>query len=152
MKITAALLGEHAVFYAQFTFLEENFEAITEQALLAAQAALLEAALASHANLEETLLFQELEPLIGSGGPLAMMRMEHDQIEENLARIPGSKTLGQVRQTLFQTIQIARNHFAKEEQILYPLAERSLGEDRLVELGEKWGAARRVNLTSQRPF
>lgn len=152
MKITTAFLGEHAVFYAQFTFLEENFEALTERALLAAQAALLEAALASHANLEEALLFQELEPLIGSGGPLAMMRMEHDQIGENLASIPRLETFEQVRQVLFQTIQIARNHFAKEEQILYLLAERSLGEDRLVALGKKWGAERGVDLTSQRPF
>jgi len=149
MKITNAFLGEHAIFYAQFTFLEEEIPQIEDLSLVKAQGALLASALASHAALEEELLFQTLESFIGPGGPLAVMRMEHNQIEENLAAIPGHETSGQAREVLFQTIQIARSHFAKEEQILYPLAERALGHDQLFELGKQWAARRKVMVASE---
>lgn len=144
MKITDGFLGEHAIFYAQFTFLEEKMPKAEDLSLVKAQGALLESALASHAALEEELLFQNLEPHIGPGGPLAVMRVEHNQIEGNLTALPRLETCVQAQDNLLQTIQIARAHFAKEEQILYPLSERTLGNDRLSELGEQWAARRKV--------
>ena len=144
MKITDALLGEHAVFYAQFTYLEDTLPQTEDLAVIIKHGSMLAAALASHAQLEEELLFQKLEPKIGPGGPLAVMRMEHHQIEEYLAQLPDQKTLEQTRAVMFETIHTAREHFAKEEQILYPLAVRILGTERLSELGEQWAGQRKV--------
>ena len=144
MKITDALLGEHAVFYAQFTYLEDTLPQTEDLTVIKKHGSMLAAALASHAQLEEELLFQKLEPQIGPGGPLAVMRMEHNQIEEYLAQLPDQKTLEQTRAVMFETIHTAREHFAKEEQILYPLAVRILGTERLSELGEQWAGQRKV--------
>jgi len=144
MKITDAFLGEHAVFYAQFNHLEQTVPNADSVAQVKNLGAMLTAALASHAQLEEELLFQNLESYIGPGGPLAVMRMEHNRIEENLARLPGLAAYEPACDILLQTLQVAREHFAKEEQILYPLAERTLGGGRLSELGEQWAEARKV--------
>jgi len=144
MKITDALLGEHAVFYAQFSYLENSLPQLDDLAIIKKHGGMLGAALASHAHLEEELLFQKLEPHIGPGGPLAVMRMEHNQIENNLSQLPDQETLEQTRAVMFETIHTARGHFAKEEQILYPLAVRILGTERLSELGEQWAGQRKV--------
>lgn len=144
MKITDALLGEHGVFYAQFSHLEQVVPQLADLAVVQAQGALLTAALETHAHLEDELLFSALEPHLGQGGPLAMMRMEHQQIEEGLARLPGLGELVPARQLLLQVVQVARGHFAKEEQVLYPMAQQALGDAKLVELGTLWAAQREV--------
>jgi iron-sulfur cluster repair protein YtfE (RIC family) len=144
MKITDAFLGEHAVFYAQFTFLEETLPKTKDLALIKSHGSMLGIALVGHAQLEEELLFQKLEPFIGSGGPLAVMRSEHKQIEGGLVRLSDLETLEQTRTVLLHTINVARGHFAKEEQVLYPLAERTLEGYRNTELGEQWADQRQV--------
>jgi iron-sulfur cluster repair protein YtfE (RIC family) len=144
MKITDAFLGEHGVFYAQFSHLEQVVPQQRDLALIQAQGALLTAALETHAHLEDELLFSALEPHFGQGGPLAVMRLEHEQIEGGLARLPGLGDLGQARELLLQVVRVARDHFAKEEQVLYPMAHQALGEAKLAELGALWAAQREV--------
>jgi hemerythrin-like domain-containing protein len=72
------------------------------------------------------------------------MRMEHQQIEEGLARLPGMGEVVPARQLLLQVVQVARGHFAKEEQVLYPMAYQALGETVLGELGALWATQREV--------
>jgi hemerythrin-like domain-containing protein len=107
---------------------------------------MLAAALAGHAQLEEDLLFKTLERHIGSIGPLAVMRMEHDQIEEGLERLPAVRELEQVRELLLQIVEVARGHFAKEEQVLFPMASQALSTETLIDLGEQWARRRAVTL------
>ncbi len=144
MKITDALLGEHAIFYAQFDHLEQTVPVADTIALVKSQGAMLAAGLAGHANLEEELLFKTLEKQIGSEGPLAVMRMEHEEIEQSLERLPGVEELDQARELLLHVVATAREHFAKEEQILFPLASQTLSIDTLNELGAQWAASRAI--------
>jgi hemerythrin-like domain-containing protein len=146
VKITDALLAEHAVFYAQFEYLNHSIPVADTLPLVKSQGAMLAAALASHANLEDELLFSALEPYVGPIGPLAVMRMEHDQIEGALERLPATQDLDEARTLLLQLIEIAREHFAREEQILYPLASRSLTIEALTDLGAQWAARRLIVL------
>lgn len=144
MKITDAFLGEHAVLYAQFDYLEQATPAAETLAIVQSLAAGLAATLASHAHLEDELLFTALDPYLGPMGPLAVMRMEHDQIEGLLGRIPAAQDLRQAQGLLQQTVQLARSHFAKEEQVLYPIAEQALDQGRLAELAVQWAERRGV--------
>ncbi len=146
MRIIDAFLGEHAIFYAQFNHLKQTVPHAETLAQVKSQAAMLAAALASHANLEEELLFTILEPRIGPMGPLAVMRMEHEKIEQILEHLPDVSDLEQASQLLLQCIEIAREHFAKEEQILYRMAVQTLPPETLVELGAQWAARRAVTL------
>ena len=145
MKITQGLLGEHAVFYAQFNHLEASVPTVETLAQVQTQSALLTAALESHANLEEELLFVSLEPHLGTqSGPLAVMRAEHDEIKGDLSRLPQLQNLDEAQDLLLHVVAVAREHFAKEEQILYPMAEQVLGEETLIQLGSEWARQREV--------
>ena len=100
MNVTDAFLGEHAVFYAQFDYMEKIIPVATSVLQVKTQGAMLKAALAGHAQLEEELLFKNLESHIGPQGPLAVMRAEHDEIERSLESLPGIKELPQAQALL----------------------------------------------------
>ncbi len=144
MKLTDALRGEHGVFYAQFDHLEQAVPAVEDLAILKAQAAMLASALATHAQLEEELLFRALDPHLGEMGPLSIMRADHEQIEQALAQIPSLMDLAETQRQLLGVVEVAREHFAREEQILFELAPESLGDEMLRDLGAKWAARRGV--------
>ena len=146
MKITDALLGEHAVFYAQFDYLEQTIPAANSLAQVKSLGAMLTVALASHAQMEEELLFTTLEPYIGSQGPLTVMRMEHDKIEKSLERLPTIQEVDQVKELLLKVVTVAREHFPKEEQVLYPMANKTLSAETLIDLGAQWAARRAIFL------
>jgi hemerythrin-like domain-containing protein len=91
------------------------------------------AACERHLGQEETVLFPLLERFLGaSGGPTAVMRMEHQQMRSLFGELgralegaDADAFLGGA-DTLLVLIQ---QHNTKEEQILYPMADRLLGGD-----------------------
>jgi hemerythrin-like domain-containing protein len=145
MIITDAFLGEHAVLHAMFAHIDKSL-ADASFAELKSQGALLAAALASHAALEEELLFTQLEPEIGPQGPLAVMRHEHEVIENSLDKLEGVENQDAARQLLSHTVTTARSHFMKEEQILFPIAISTLSTAILSELGNRWAQARELQV------
>ena len=140
MKITDAFLGEHAMLYAQFAHLEQVTPSAETVDVVRSMASTLNATLISHANLEDELLFSALGPI----GPVVVMRMEHAQIEDLLGAVPGARELHQAQNLLTQALQLARNHFSKEEQVLFPLSERMLDRNVLAELAIRWADRRGV--------
>jgi hemerythrin-like domain-containing protein len=146
MKITDALLGEHGVFYAQFDHLDQLVPAVERVADIRTQAALLGAALATHANIEEELLFKSLDPHPEAAGPLNVMRREHQVVEGTLGQIPTVAELDQSKELFLDLIEVARQHFAKEERILFHMASSLLGEAKLGELGSNWAKRRKVTV------
>ncbi len=52
--------------------------------------------------------------------------------------------LAETQQQLLGVVEVAREHFAREEQILFELAPESLGDEMLRDLGAKWAARRGV--------
>jgi hemerythrin-like domain-containing protein len=141
MRLTDALLGEHAVIYPLLDQLERA--PITSAGEARAQASLLAAGLASHAQIEDQLLFAHLEAEIGAeAGPLAVMRREHDEIEGALANLERVESTGEARRLATYLVGVARQHFAKEEQVLFPMAEEILGQDELERLGAEWARRR----------
>src|SRR3972149_2983552 len=88
MLITDALLGEHGVFQLLLHHIEQALPALDSTPALQHELAAFAFALEAHARLEDELLFTALEPHLGTqGGPLAVMRMEHNQITDLLGRI-----------------------------------------------------------------
>jgi len=146
MKVTEALLGEHGVFYVQFDHLEQTLPAVTSLDWVKAQAALIQSAISTHAQLEDELLFSAIDNHLGQGGPVAVMRMEHEEIEGTLNAIPEIQDVETICSRLLGAIQVARQHFMKEEQVLFPLADQVLGFEQLQDLGERWAERRRVDV------
>ncbi len=146
MRITDALLGEHGAFYAQFDRLEETLPHATTTAEVREQAALLAAALVTHAKLEDALLFDRMRLAGADEGLLDTMEAEHTEIAGLLTRAQGSQDVRVSREHLLDAVARAREHFAKEERLAFPLAERALGATVLTELGVGWSTRRDVFL------
>lgn len=143
MKITDALMGEHAVFYAQLDHLAGAVRGDAAPRDAAADASLLGSALEGHARLEEDLLFAPMEPSLGGvGGPLEVLRAEHEEIEALLTRARRADELGVASRAIRDLVELARAHFAREEEALFPAAEALLDEQRLLSLGASWAERR----------
>jgi iron-sulfur cluster repair protein YtfE (RIC family) len=85
----------------------------------------------AHFDAEESLLFPAFEAASGmTAGPTRMMRHEHDQMRGLLAQLAtacdarDSQEYGGAAETLLMLMQ---QHNMKEENILYPMCDQSLG-------------------------
>lgn len=148
MRIIDALLGEHGAFYAIFNDLERDLPGMQDAGNIRTAGATLAAALGSHAAIENEVLFPEIERRVGPDGPLAVMRYEHDKIEDGLARLARCAEAADARSLLLDILATARDHFAKEENVLFPLAAQVLGDD-LERLGDAWAQRRGVMVRPQ---
>lgn len=143
MLITDALLGEHGVFHLLLQHVERSLSTLDSILALQHRIVAFAFALEAHATLEDELLFIALEPHLGTqGGPLAVMRMEHNQITDLLERIKDVSELEQGSALVAQMILITRSHFQKEEQILFRMARQFLDKDQLSALGMEWAHRR----------
>jgi hemerythrin-like domain-containing protein len=136
IKITDALVGEHGPLYAQLDRLAQVSEGSVDAIRSCSQ--LLAAGLASHARLEDTLLFAALEQRTGRDSLLEGMYEDHEQVDALLAELAAVGDSQQAHSLATRLVTLARNHFAKEEKAVFPLAEQVLGESELVRLGEEW--------------
>ncbi len=102
----------------------------------AATAALTEA-IERHLRREEEVLFPELETSNpGASGPTGVMRMEHRQMRRLLADLAEAVDARDPESALgtLETLHlIVQQHNAKEEAILYPMADLALPGDRLTD-------------------
>jgi hypothetical protein len=147
MRFIDALLGEHAVFYAQFDRLEAELPHTHSATEIREQAGLLASALVTHAKLEDELLFVPMAKAGGDAGLLQVMEEEHEQIALGLDRAQGTNDVERARTELLAAVSLAREHFAREERLTFPLAASLLGVDALRESGGAWAERRRVHLS-----
>ncbi|WP_096190961.1 hemerythrin domain-containing protein [Neobacillus soli] len=101
------------------------------------------AALDPHSEREEGVLFPMMGVYIGTtSGPIAVMEYEHDQAKLNikgfLEKAEGNQTSTEEKKKLAELIQeayfILTEHFSKEENVLFPMAERMLTDEEKAEL------------------
>lgn len=93
----------------------------------------LNAQMRAHFQAEEELLFPAFERATGmTQGPTQMMRYEHAQMRSLLSQLAeacaahDAEGYGGAAETLLMLMQ---QHNMKEENILYPMCDRSLGSD-----------------------
>ena len=93
-----------------------------------------QAAMAHHLAMEENVLFPAFETRTGiSGGPTQVMRMEHDQMRSLMEDMAAAAEAGDVSAYLgaAETLNmLTQQHKLKEENMLYPMADQTLGADR----------------------
>lgn len=141
MDLTEALLGEHGVLYALFDRMEVLVAEASDVGALRSGFELLGEALSSHARLEEDLLFS----LLAQSGPIAVMHSEHELIDERIAELYAAKTLPRARAAFAALASVTRDHLAKEEAILFPVAQSTLrASGQLDDNLRQWGRLRGV--------
>ncbi len=91
-----------------------------------------------HFVTEEDLLFPALISAGGPSGPVQMMRMEHDQIRELLSQMTAAVSAKNTQHYsgLSETIlMVMQQHNHKEENILYPIMDQILAQQREALMG-----------------
>ncbi len=144
MKITDAFIAEHAVIYAQLDYLEHAIPAAKTLGELKVMAGLLEAALKPHAEAEDELLFNGLEPGLDQMGKLEKVQHEHDAICKGLELVQVSRSRKDAQRRLLNVVHLTRKEFDLEDRIIFRMAEEILREETLLELGKNWARKRYV--------
>ncbi|XJZ28303.1 hemerythrin domain-containing protein [Bacillota bacterium Lsc_1132] len=99
-----------------------------------------------HSEREENVLFPMIGVYIGTtSGPIAVMEYEHDQAKEyigtflaNSEQVQASTDeLKKISELAKHAYHILTEHFAKEENVLFPMAERMLSDEEKDEFLQK---------------
>ena len=146
VKLIDALLGEHGVFYALFDQIEAVTATATSVVQIQEATVVLSAVVLPHANLEEKLLLPALETHMGTTGPLAVMRTEHDEIKTALRQIEEVRDLEDGADCVARALSLLRDHCQKEEEVLFSVARQVLDDATQIRLGKTWAEARRVTI------
>ena len=87
-----------------------------------------------HHHKEEEVLFPKLEEkgIPKDGGPIGVMLMEHEMKRGYVKELAGGDISAAGR-----IISLLRDHIAKENDILYPMAEQVLSEEELAGMASK---------------
>jgi hemerythrin-like domain-containing protein len=144
MKITDAFIAEHAVIYAQLDYLEHAIPAARTLGELKVMAGLLEAALKPHAEAEDELLFNGLEPGLDQMGKLEKVQDEHDAICRGLSLVKQARAKKEAQRRLLAVVRLTRKEFDLEDRVIFRMAEELLHEETLLRLGKLWARQRLV--------
>jgi hemerythrin-like domain-containing protein len=145
MNLLDALRGEHAVIRVLLAAVSRQTHE-RPAADLHPSFALLEEALASHASIEDALLFDRLLTTHrGIASALESMSEDHKSIRLQISEL--SRSPHEVFRTRYQRFadQVAE-HFSLEERILFPLAADLVSQEELLQLGEEWARRRGLEL------
>lgn len=93
-----------------------------------------DAGMRRHLAMEEEVLFPafDLRSGMAGGGPVAMMKMEHQQMRGLLDQIGEAMANGDAREALDigdTLLMLIQQHNVKEEGMLYPMAENMLAQE-----------------------
>ena len=138
MKITEALMAEHVVFQTLFDHIERTTPKLQSLAEVKSLAAVLESTLSAHSRTEDTLLIEPMDHCLEQMGQADRFHQEHREIDSSLAEIRAARQVKSARSLLLRAVAYSRNHFDKEERILFPLAEKVLKARTLRTLACDW--------------
>jgi len=146
MKITEILMAEHAVFHNLFDHVETALPRTRTTAEVKSLATLVDRVMAPHSKTEDDLFIEPLEHCFEQIGQNETFHAEHRRIEEMLATVQKTRTLAMAKKMLLGAIAASREHFDKEERIVFPMAERVLKPKTLSDLGAEWLKKREARL------
>lgn len=138
MKITEALFAEHLVFHNMFDHIEATAPKLKTLPEVKSLGALMESLLRAHSDTEDELFIGPLEHCFEQIGQRDAFLEEHQEIDASLVKVRHARRLKKARQLLLAAVAYSREHFDKEERIVFPLAEQVLNNKTLTGLGQTW--------------
>jgi hemerythrin-like domain-containing protein len=146
MRLIDALLGEHGAQHVLIDKVDAMVSSAKSMDEIQCAIAILSAVLGAHSRLEDDLLEPALERHLGKTGPIAGMRAEHDEIRRALQKIEGTKKLDEGADRVALLLDLVRNHFQKEEAVLFRIADQLLSEQTQIQLGTAWAKERGIKI------
>ena len=143
MKITEALLAEHLVYHNIFDHIETTTPKLQTLREVKALAAVMEKMLKAHSDTEDELFLGPLEHCFEQIGQRDAFLEEHQEIDGHLRQAQKATRRKRAQQLLLAAVAHSRQHFDREERIVFPMAEQVLKNQTLTELGRTWRQQRR---------
>ncbi|MBS1854223.1 MAG: hemerythrin domain-containing protein [Acidobacteria bacterium] len=146
MKITHALRGEHGAIYPLLDIIQESAPVVGIESIRT-QARILRATLMSHADIEDAVLRPAIERYLPEPAPEpdgSRPPSDHQRIRAGLEHAMDAGLVEEARRLLIQTVEAISRHFAKEEGVIFAIAECELPEEVQHDLGARWSALRRM--------
>ncbi len=138
MKITEALIAEHRIYLSVFEQIERVLPSLATPAELSTMAGIVEGLLQSHAARETNLAYLALDHALAEKGQLDRMHQDHAELDDRLRKIYSAPSCAQGRRLLQAALAGTREHFRHEERVVFPMMERVLKAETLIDLGRPW--------------
>ncbi|MCU0782637.1 MAG: hemerythrin domain-containing protein [Verrucomicrobia bacterium] len=136
--ITKALVMEHAVFCAVFDQIERVCPRMGTAQEVKLLAAVVEGLLNGHAETEKNLAYSALDHVLKDDDRLNRLHQDHHEIDEHFHCVQRVNDPAEAQRLLRKALAATREHFRREEQIVFPFLERVLQAETLAALGETW--------------
>jgi hemerythrin-like domain-containing protein len=136
--ITKILIMEHTVFCDVFDQIERILAGTKSADEVKALASVVEGLLVSHAETETNLAYSVLDHALADKGSLDRLHQDHHEIDDQFQRIHRTTNPAEAQRLLKKALLATREHFQREEKIIFPVLEKTLQPDTLRSLGGKW--------------
>jgi hemerythrin-like domain-containing protein len=136
--ITKALVMEHAIFCAVFDQFERVLPGLGSVQEVKLLATVVEGVLSGHAETEKNLAYSVLDHVLKEDGRLNRLHQDHHEIDEHFKRVHRAKDLADAQRLLKKALAATREHFHREEEIVFPFLERVLQPETLETMGAAW--------------
>ncbi|MGD0349512.1 MAG: hemerythrin domain-containing protein [Verrucomicrobiota bacterium] len=136
--IIETLVMEHVVFRAVFDEIERVLPGLNSTQEVKVLSTVVERVLGQHAETETDLAYAALDHVLAQKGELNHLYQDHKEIDHNFKRVRGASSLAEAQRLLKKALAASREHFRHEERVVFPLLERALPSETLIELGETW--------------
>ena len=138
ITIIDSLTLEHTVFGHLFHQIESLLPQLTTPQEAQLLGRLVEGILASHGDREENLAYAALDQFLANQNELDCLYQDHEEIDGRLERLRSAATLPEARQLLKEALHASRQHFKREELLIFPKLGKAFDEETLSELSEAW--------------
>ena len=136
--IIDALVIEHQVFLTLFDEIEQTLPKLKTVGEIRLACRLVAGLLHNHGEEETNLIYIALDHVLLERHQLTRLNHDHHELDDVLTRVEALADFGEARRQLKAALSMARAHFHDEEHNVFPVIERVLHQDTLVELGNAW--------------
>ena len=136
--ITEALVLEHAVYREVFDQIERVLAGSQSASEVKLLASVVEVLLIGHGKTETDLAYSALDHALADRGALNQLHQDHHEIAGQFKPIHRTTDPAKALRRLKQALAATREHFRREEKIVFPVLEQTLQPDTLGALGSQW--------------
>jgi hemerythrin-like domain-containing protein len=129
---------EHRLLLGVFEQIENILPEITTTGEAERFAKMVKELLNRHADVEDNLVYVTLDHALDFQGKLNHLFQEHREVDFCFDNVPSAEDLPHARTLLKRALKASREHFLREERVIFPLIEQVLTNETLIELGYLW--------------
>jgi hemerythrin-like domain-containing protein len=145
-SITQALVFEHVVFREVFNRIEQVLGGTQSAAEVKLLASVVEGLLDGHGATETNLAYAALDHALADRGTLDRLHQDHQEIDDRFERLRHVAEAAEARRLFKEALAVTRAHFRREEEMVFPVLERTLQPDTLAQLGRRWKESHSVSV------